>query len=65
MILLKSSRKGFLNTKVIDINQCCSVPDVVFSSTDSHEIVRAKMDHANTDYAIGVDAQETISRNTL
>jgi len=34
------------------------VPDVVFFSTDSHEIVRAKMDHANTDYAIGVDAQE-------
>lgn len=55
---VKEFTQGIPKTKVIDIKQCCSVPDVVFSSTDSHEIVRAKMDHANTDYAIGVDAQE-------
>jgi len=49
--------QGISKTKVIDIEHVVSDPDVVFSSNDSHETVRAKMDRANTDYAIGIDPE--------
>lgn len=49
--------QGISKTKVIDIEHVVSDPDVVFSSNDSHEAVRAKMDRANTDYAIGIDSE--------
>ena len=49
--------QGISKTKVIDIEHVVSDPDVVFSSNDSHETVRARMDRANTDYAIGIDPE--------
>ena len=52
---VKEFTQGIPKTKVIDIEHVVSEPDVVFSPTDSHELVRAKMDQANTDYAIGID----------
>ena len=52
---VKEFTQGIPKTKVIDIENVTSEPDVIFFSSDSHEIVRAKMDQANTDYAIGVD----------
>ena len=55
---VKEFTQGIPKTKVIDIENVTSEPDVIFSSSDSHEIVRAKMDQANTDYAIGVDHEE-------
>ena len=55
---VKEFTQGIPKTKVIDIENVTSEPDVIFSSSDSHEIVRAKMDQANTDYAIGIDHEE-------
>ena len=55
---VKEFTQGIPKTKVIDIEHVVSEPDVVFSPTDSHELVRAKMDQANTDYAIGIDPEE-------
>ena len=55
---VKEFTQGIPKTKVIDIENVTSEPDVIFSPSDSHEIVRAKMDQANTDYAIGVDHEE-------
>jgi len=55
---VKEFTQGISKTKVIDIEDVVSDPDVVFTSNDSHETVRAKMDHANTDYAIGIDPEE-------
>ena len=49
---VKEFTQGIPKTKVIDIEHVVSEPDVVFSPTDSHELVRAKMDRANTDYAV-------------
>ena len=54
---VKEFTQGISKTKVIDIEHVVSDPDVVFSSNDSHETVRAKMDRANTDYAIGIDPE--------
>ena len=54
---VKEFTQGISKTKVIDIEHVVSDPDVVFSSKDSHETVRAKMDRANTDYAIGIDPE--------
>ena len=55
---VKEFTQGIPKTKVIDIENVTSEPDVIFSPSDSHEIVRAKMDQANTDYAIGIDHEE-------
>ena len=49
--------QGIPKTKVLDIEHVCTDPDVVFTPNDSHAVVRAKMDHAKTDYAIGVDPE--------
>ena len=54
---VKEFTQGISKTKVIDIEHVVSDPDVFFTSNDSHETVRAKMDHANTDYAIGIDPE--------
>ena len=54
---VKEFTQGISKTKVIDIEHVVSDPDVVFSSNDSHETIRAKMDRANTDYAIGIDPE--------
>ena len=54
---VKEFTQGISKIRVIDIEHVVSEPDVVFSSNDSHETVRAKMDQANTDYAIGIDPE--------
>ena len=66
---VKEFTQGISKTKVIDIEHVVSDPDVVFSSNDSHETIRARMDRANTDYAIGIDPEAQylgiLSRNQL
>ena len=61
--------QGISKTKVIDISECCSTPEVIFNATDDHDLVRSKMDDAMINYAVGLDSDNQylglVSRSTL
>ena len=46
--------QGISKAKVMEISHIVSDPDVICFETESRETLRAKMDHARSDYAIGL-----------
>ena len=46
--------KGIPKAKVVDVAHILSGPKAVYSKSDSVDVVRRRMDHAQSDYAIGL-----------
>ena len=46
--------QGIPKAKVVDVAHILSAPKAVYSKSDSVDVVRRRMDHAQSDYAIGL-----------